>query len=150
MDNYCTNIVNTYTDYMAWSKKLLLSMGGSRAIGQMLTGGAEYKNREEHVEFYHKCEAAVNEYKAALADGSADRASLLPLLKYVLLDVYSQCDERAEWMLLAVEKHYMSFIEELSREEAAEIFEPYRKLRRKNKGLPPQDEIVKKLKKLQK
>ena len=150
MDNYCTNIVNVYTDYMAWSKKLLLSMGGARAIGQMLTGGAEYKNREEHAEFYHKCEAAVAEYKAALVDGSADRASLLPLLKYVLIDVYSQCDERAEWMLLAVEKHYMSFIDELSREEAAEIFEPYRKLRRKNKGLPPQDEILKKLKKLQK
>ena len=154
MDNFSSdiirNIINIYDEYLAWSKKLLLSMGGTRAIGQMLTGGAEYKNREEHAEFYHKCEAAVGEYSAALADGSADRASLMPFLKYILIDVHADCDERAEWMLLAAERHYLPFLELLTAEEAAELFEPYRKLRRRNKGLPPQDEMMKKLKKLQK
>jgi len=147
MDSYCSKIIDIYTEYLNWSKRLLRSLGGTKMFSSILTGGAEYKNREEHEEFFCDCKKAVEEYYAAIINGDTGREDLMPLLRYALLDCHSECDERAEWMLLAAEKHFLPFMELITREEAEELYEPYRKLRRSHKGLPPQDEILKKLKK---
>ncbi len=150
MDSYCGNIFRIYREYLEWSRELMGSYGGVKIFAQMFTGGGEYKNRPEHMEFFNSCEKAAGEYLAALKDGAVSRDGLIPLLKYTLVDCHSQCDDWGDWMLMAVEKHFLPFGELLTKEEAAELFEPYRKLRRRSKGLPPQEEMLKILKKKQK
>lgn len=146
MDSYSGNIIKLYDDYINWSNELLGSFGGVQMFAQLFTGGAEYNKREEHSAFFSACGEAAGAYLAALGEGEAPREELMPLLSYVLIRCHSGGDDWAEWMLLAAEKHFLPFIELLTKEEAAELYEPYRKLRRRNKGLPPQDEMLKKLK----
>lgn len=148
MDNYREKFEGLYSSYIDWSRELMGSYGGIKMFAQMFTGGAEYKNREEHMDFFRAAGTLAEEYMVELKSGSADRDGLMEILRYVLLDCHGVGDDWAEWMLLAVEKHFIAFVELLSREEAAALLEPYKKLRRRNKGLPPQDEILKKLKKL--
>ncbi len=147
-DSYAQNILDLYKNYITWSADLMDSFGGIKMFSQMFTGGTEYKNREEHKSFIAACEKAAEEYLEALRGGEAPREELLSLLKYVLLDCHGECDEWAEWMLLAAEKNFLPYVELLKTEEAEALYEPYRRLRRKNRGLPPQDEFLKKLKKL--
>lgn len=142
------SIYALYHEYIRWSSELMKSYGGVKMFTQMFTGGGEYKNREEHGAFFKNCEKAAGEYLAAVEAGTEEREELLRLLQYVLVDCHGQVDDWAEWMLLAVEKHFIPFVDLLSREEAQSLVEPYRRLRRQNKGLPPQDEILKKLKKI--
>ena len=97
--------------------------------------------------FFNAVEKAAEEYAVALAEGNIERDSLPGLLKYVLLDCHAESDDWSDWMLLAAEKHFISLVEGLTAEEAALLYEPYRKLRRRSKGLPPQDDILRLLKK---
>ena len=78
------------------------------------------------------------------------REELLPLMEYALIGCHEGVDEGTDWMLLAAERLFMPFLELLSGDEAASLYEPYRRLRRKNVGLPPQSEILKTLKKMRK
>lgn len=147
MDSYSGNILRLYREYIEWSRELMGSYGGVKMFAQLFTGGAEYKNRPEHMDFFRAVEKAAGEYMDAFMEGRLERESLFELLSYVLLDCHNECDDWADWMLMAVEKSFLPFVELLSGQEAAKLYEPYRKLRRKNKGLPPQDEMLKKLKK---
>ncbi len=151
MDNtYTQTIYDLYSDYIRWSSELMGSFGGIKMFSQMFTGGGEYKNREEHRKFFADCGIAAEEYFAAMKDGRTGTEELPNVLRLVLVDCHYEGDDWADWMLLAAEKHFIPFVDMLSREEAVELYEPYRRLRRGNRGLPPQDEILKKLKKMAK
>lgn len=147
LDSYSAGIVNLYREYIRWSQELMGSFGGVRMFAQLFTGGGEYKNRPEHMTFFNAVEKAAEEYAVSLAEGNIERDSLPRLLKYVLLDCHAESDDWSDWMLLAAEKHFISLVEGLTAEEAASLYEPYRKLRRRSKGLPPQDDILRLLKK---
>ena len=145
---YFEKIISLYTEYISWSAELMRSFGGVKIFSQLFTGGGQYKNREEHMIFFKAVEEAAGEYYAALKNGSAAKAELPELLGFVLLSCHERVDEWGDWMLMAAEKHFVPFVDLLEKEEAASLYEPYRRLRRRNKGLPPQEEILKKLKKL--
>jgi len=146
MDSYQSNIISLYRNYIQWSKDLMGSFGGVRMRAQRCTGGGEYKNRQEHMEFFSAVEAAAGEYTDAFKAERIDRESLSGLLRYTLIDCHSESDDWSDWMLMAAEKHFLPIAGLLTAAEAQELYEPYRKLRRKNKGLPPQDEMLKLLK----
>ncbi len=149
MENiYTQKIFSLYSEYISWSAELMRSFGGIKIFSQLFTGGGQYKNREEHMVFFKATEAAVGEYYDALANGSAPREELEEVLRFVLVDCHDAVDEWGDWMLMAAEKHFVPFVDVLEKEEASRLYEPYRRLRRRNKGLPPQDEILKKLKML--
>ncbi|MBQ9733426.1 MAG: hypothetical protein IJV74_04245 [Clostridia bacterium] len=137
-----------YTEYIAWSAEYYAQRSGLLLFSDMFTGGADYKKREEHGRFYERCAALAKDLAASMGAPGADRSLLVPMLRFVLIDCHENCDDWGEWMLLAAEKNFMPLVEMLSGAEAKELYEPYRKLRRKNRGLPPQDELLKKLKKL--
>lgn len=147
---YSQKIFRLYSDYISWSVELMRSFGGVKIFTQLFTGGAQYKNREEHMEFFKDVEDAAGEFFYAIKECTVERDELLDVLQYVLLVCHEGVDEWGDWMLLAAEKHFVPFADLLSREEAVKLYEPYRKLRRRNKGLPPQEDILKKLKKLSK
>ena len=141
-------IISLYSGYISWSAELMRSFGGVKIFTQLFTGGGQYKNREEHMVFFKAVEEAAGEYYDALKNGSAPKEELAELLSFVLLTCHERVDEWGDWMLMAAEKHFIPFVDLLEREEALSLYEPYRRLRRRNKGLPPQDELLKILKKL--
>ena len=53
MDSYSGNIIRIYKDYLEWSRNFMSSLGGVKMVAQMFTGGGEYKNRSEHMDFFH-------------------------------------------------------------------------------------------------
>ena len=145
---YFERIVSLYSEYISWSAELMRSFGGVKIFAQLFTGGGQYKNREEHMEFFKATEEAAGEYFEAQKNGSAPREELAELLNFVLITCHEKVDEWGEWMVMAAEKHFVPFVDMLDKEEASRLYGPYRRLRRRNKGLPPQDEILKKLKTL--
>ena len=148
VNDYATRIIDLYTEYISWSAELMRSFGGVKIFSQLFTGGGQYKNREEHMIFFKAVEEVAGEYYAALKNGDAPRREAMEILYYVLIGCHGSVDEWGDWMLMAAEKHFVSFVDLLEKEEAAFLYEPYRRLRRRNKGLHPQEEIMKKLKKL--
>ena len=149
MENtYTKKIISLYSDYITWSAELMRSFGGVKIFSQLFTGGGQYKNRAEHEIFFNACGEAAAELAAAMEDGLVAKEELLELLRFVLVDCHEAVDEWGDWMLLASEKHFVPIVDSLSREEAMPLYEPYRRLRRKNKGLPPQYDILKTLKAL--
>ena len=149
MENAFTQkIISLYSEYITWSAELMRSFGGVKIFSQLFTGGGQYKNRPEHEVFFNACGEAAAELSAALNEGLVSKAELVELLRFVLIDCHDRVDEWGDWMLMASEKHFVPMVESLSREEAMPLYEPYRRLRRKNKGLPPQYDIHKILKTL--
>ena len=140
-------VIELYEDYIRWSGEFLAEYGGIKIFSQLFTGGADYKQRSEHKEFFARCEDAAEEYLQALKSGEADKDDFGQLMQYVLIDCHSSCDDWAEWMLLAAEKNFLPHTEFLTAEQRNALYEPYRRLRKKNRGLPPQEECLKKLKK---
>ena len=146
---YTGNIYELYRGYVDWSTGFPKDRGGFGILRRLITGNSEYNRQKEHEIFSRQLKGAVEEYGEALRDGLG-REELLPLMEYALIGCHEGVDEGTDWMLLAAERLFMPFLELLSGEEAASLYEPYRRLRRKNIGLPPQSEILKTLKKMRK
>jgi len=146
---YTNEIYTLYEDYTAWSITFLVENGGMNILRRFFLGNSEYNKQKEHTTFFKAVTEVAENYAAAL-DAGEGREELLPLLQYVLVDCHTGCDETTDWMLLASEKNFIPLLDYINEEEAAALSEPYMRLRRKNRGLPPQDEIRKKLKKAHK
>lgn len=150
MENTFTQaIYNLYSEYISWSAEFLAECGGLNIVKRMFTGNAEYNRRPEHMKFFSDCRAEAEKYLEDVRNG-AGREELMPLLRYVFISCHESCDDVTEWMLMAAEKNFIPFADELTKAEAEELYKPYRSLRRKNRGMPPQDELLKKLKELSK
>ena len=146
---YTARIYELYDNYAYWSLSFQQSHGGLKSQRRFLTGNSEYNRQENHKVFFNECGTVVDEYLETVRSGEG-REELLPLLNYVLIECHYDMDPGTEWMLLAMEKRFIPFLEFIGSAGAKYLYEPYRALRRKNRGLPPQDEILKILKKLHK
>lgn len=143
----CDSVYAVYNEYINWSSRFILERGTGNTLAAIFTGDREFKDRPEHKSFFDSCGKAAGELYGLFADGKCGSEDILKMLEYVLIDCHKDRMDAVEWMLLAAERHFSPFIPHLSGDEAAALYEPYRRLRRKNRGLPPQDEILKKLKK---
>lgn len=146
---YTSEIYELYEGYIGWSTTFILEHGGLNFLRRFFLGNSEYNRQKEHVEFFNACKKAAEDYLDALRRGEGAE-ELRALMDYVLVDCHEGWDDSTEWMLLAAEKNFIPLVEMLDESDMAELYEPYRKLRRKNRGLPPQDEILKMLKKTHK
>ena len=139
-------IFELYEDYIRWSAEFLDDYGGLKMFSQLFNGGADYKLRPEHGEFLRSVEAASADYLSALRSGEADRSGLVGLMNYVQRQCYGLCDDWAAWTLLAAEKSALPLVEFLTAEEATALCREYKKQRRRNLGLQPQQDMLKALK----
>ncbi len=136
-----------YAVYINWSAEYLAERSAGSSLSALFTGDRAFKERPEHVSFFDSCAETAAKLLGKLSVGTGVSDRLYELMRFVLLECHEDRIASVDWMLLAAEKHFLPFVELLSAEQAAELYEPYRRARRKNKGLPPQDEMLKKLKK---
>lgn len=143
----CGAVYRIYAGYINWSSDYIASRPAGKVFSALFTGDSDYKSRPEHEEFIAVCEKAVGELYAHFSTGGFERGKILKLLDYVLFDCHEHCGNEAEWMIFAVEKFFLPFMDHLSKEEAGDFYERYRAFRKRKRGLPVQDEMLKKLKK---
>lgn len=136
-----------YTRYLDWSADYLGGRSGIKVFSAMLTGEGDYKRQSEHMSFFNDCAAAAESFLEEFEAGRLSRQAMLSTLDYALFGCHEEADQYADWMLLAAEKHFLPFAEHLSAGEAAERYERYRAERKRSRGLPTQDEMLKILKK---
>ena len=146
---YTNEIYELYEGYIGWSITFLAEHEGLNILHRLFLGNSEYNKQPEHVKFFNAVTAAAENYRAVLASGEG-REELLPLLEYVLVSCHDGIDGTTDWMLLASEKNFIPLLDCINDGEAEVLCAPYIRLRRKNRGLPPQDEIRRKLKKTHK
>lgn len=140
-------ISQVYTRYIDWSAEYLGGRSGIKVFTAMFSGDGDYKRQPEHTNFFNACAAAAESFLAEFSTGGIQRGELLRVLDYALFDCHGETDRYADWMLLAVEKHFLPFAQLLTAEEAAPRYERYRLARKHSRGLPAQDEMLKILKK---
>lgn len=144
----CTRVKEIYAAYINWSSDYIASRPAGRVLSALFTGDSDYKSRGEHQVFIDDCEAAAGQLLENFSDEGCAREKVIDTLDYALFRVHEHCGGEAEWMIFAVEKFYLPFLDKLRAEELADFYERYRAFRKKKMGLPVQDEMLKKMKKL--
>ncbi len=140
-------IRDIYIEYINWGEFYLAERSAGSSLSALFTGDRAFKERPEHTKFYSSCGETAEKLLTEIKAGEAVSEEFFDLMKFVLIDCHIGRIDSVEWMLLAAEKHFLPFVELLGKAQAAELLEPYRRARRKNKGLPPQDDMLKRLKK---
>lgn len=134
-----------YEEYAAWARSARSQKEFGRILSTLFTGNRAFKNSPEHERFVMDVKNMAEKLVARYEAGE-QRDTLMELLHYVLLDCYKDIAQETEWMYLVAEKFFMPLLALLTQEEAAELYVPYKSLRKKQPGLEFQKNIRKMLK----
>ena len=138
-----------YRGYIEWVIKYFESTTAfSRTVASFFTGSNDFKRHENHGRFIEDVRTAAQNIEAAFASGTLSHEDAVELLHFTLLENHDQGISEAKWMFLAAEQFFEPLLTALTADEAAEFFEEYKRLRKKDPGFPVQQKILKTLKKM--
>lgn len=144
-------IKSIYTKYIEWVIEYFEGTSAfTRSITSFFTGSNDFKRHENHNRFIDSVSAAAQKMLSGYESGSVTRDEVAAIIRFALLDNHDRGISDAKWMFMAAEQFFEPMLCVLTAEEAAQLFEEYKLLRKKEPGFPVQQKILKALKKMKK